>query len=553
MVVNAVRLVPGCCVFGSHGPLVINPNASVKQRVRGKVYGTVIKAEGLHKWEVCFDFDGKAKVVTSRSLKLVLNDANIPLNEESEESGVNDGTTASAISTVDTNATQCTAIVPYIPCDGDADPAVQDEIEECEDPVNLEDIAGGLHEGEECLPNNDFCFTAEDFIETRNNVNNATRHQGTYAAEWKIINELEGHKETCINRKDGTVVWKVVPSHSVTRDDFSEVREEEEASMAAINLRVADVETYIEKDDCSKILWDLWPTDIDEDINKLNDAIKIDNLKRKERYYRVIKAVSKGEYIIFHVLLIGISKHSDQGDKLFHDENSKFGARDKKHRQLSLRINFGKYMKHWRYKQIKTYVPQVMESKELKYWVDDWWRFKKRLDEFNETRNRELLTSHVLAFDEIMSTFIPRTTATGDLPNISYVNRKPESLASKFENIVDGLSVKMLWLELQEGKNRMATKECQQERDATAVCVLIGVMATGDNNSRFEYNETGNIFLGDSWFASVKSVTNVALAGHHTCMLVKTAHSRSPKKFLDETMKKFHGGTWITLEGRVQK
>jgi len=62
-------------------------------------------------------------------------------------------------------------------------------------------------------------------------------------------------------------VWKLVPSHSITRDDFSEVREEEEASMAVMNLLVADVENYIDKDDCSKSLWDLWPTYIDEDIN----------------------------------------------------------------------------------------------------------------------------------------------------------------------------------------------------------------------------------------------------------------------------------------------
>jgi len=41
--------------------------------------------------------------VTSRSLKLVPNNAGIPLNEESEESGDRDGTTASAVSTVDTN------------------------------------------------------------------------------------------------------------------------------------------------------------------------------------------------------------------------------------------------------------------------------------------------------------------------------------------------------------------------------------------------------------------------------------------------------------------
>ena len=40
---------------------------------------------------------------------------------------------------------------------------------------------------------------------------------------------------------------------------------------------------------------------------------------------------------------------------------------------------------------------------------------------------------------------------------------------------------------------------------------------------------------------------------HHVCVLVKTAHSRSQKKFLDETIKNFPCGTWITLEGRAQK
>jgi hypothetical protein len=122
----------------------------------------------------------------------------------------------------------------------------------------------------------------------------------------------------------------------------------------------------------------------------------------------VIREVSKGEYIIFHALLIGAATHSDQGDKLFHDESSKFGGRDKKRRRLSPRVNFGKYMKHWRFKQIKAYVPQVMESEELKEKADDWWRFKKRVNEFNANRKRELTTSHVLVFDESMSAFIPR-------------------------------------------------------------------------------------------------------------------------------------------------
>ena len=103
MVVNSVRLLPGCRIFGSHGPLVKYPNASVKRRVRSKVYGTVVKAEGLHKGEVRFDFDSNSKVVTSKSLKLIPNDAGIPLNDESECSG---STTVSAVFTVDTTVSR---------------------------------------------------------------------------------------------------------------------------------------------------------------------------------------------------------------------------------------------------------------------------------------------------------------------------------------------------------------------------------------------------------------------------------------------------------------
>ena len=105
MVRNAVYLVPGSHVFGSHGPLMTNPNASVKRRVRIKAYSIVVKTEGLHKWEVCSEFDGKSKVVTSRSLMLVPNDAGIPLNKESENSN-SDSAMATAASMVDTSVSE---------------------------------------------------------------------------------------------------------------------------------------------------------------------------------------------------------------------------------------------------------------------------------------------------------------------------------------------------------------------------------------------------------------------------------------------------------------
>jgi len=60
------------------------------------------------------------------------------------------------------------------------------------------------------------------------------------------------------------------------------------------------------------------------------------------------------------------------------------------------------------------------------------------------------------------------------------------------------------------------------------------------------------MFLGDSWFGSVKTCVKVAKAGYHGCFMVKIAHSRSPKKFLEDTMKDFSRDTWIRLKGKDQ-
>ena len=76
------RIGAGSRVEGSHGPLITNPNASIKRQIRSKVIGTVVKAAGPHKWEVIFDYDAKVKTVSSRSLTIVETDAGIPLDEE---------------------------------------------------------------------------------------------------------------------------------------------------------------------------------------------------------------------------------------------------------------------------------------------------------------------------------------------------------------------------------------------------------------------------------------------------------------------------------------
>ena len=47
-------------------------------------------------------------------------------------------------------------------------------------------------DNDEALPNNDFCFTEDDFLEAQANMNEATRHIGVYNSTWTKIRELEG-------------------------------------------------------------------------------------------------------------------------------------------------------------------------------------------------------------------------------------------------------------------------------------------------------------------------------------------------------------------------
>ena len=80
----------------------------------------------------------------------------------------------------------------------------------------------------------------------------------------------------------------------------------------------------------------------------------------------------------------------------------------------------------------------------------------------------------------------------------------------------------MLWLEIQEGKARMSTKE-HQRLGSTAACVVRGVQAT-EKLTRFptvhdEGQEVSKrLYFGDIWFGSVKDVATVAQAVCPPCL-----------------------------------
>jgi len=93
--------------------------------------------------------------------------------------------------------------------------------------------------------------------------------------------------------------------------------------------------------------------------------------------------------------------------------------------------HFEKYMKLYRFKQFRKYVNLIWEDENLKE-TDEWWRFQPAVDEFNDIRRIRILSAFWMIVDDTMSAYRPRTSATGKLPNISYIFRKPEPLGTFF-------------------------------------------------------------------------------------------------------------------------
>jgi hypothetical protein len=132
---------------------------------------------------------------------------------------------------------------------------------------------------------------------------------------------------------------------------------------------------------------------------------------------------------------------------------------------------------------------------ELKNRGDSWWRIQQAITTFNKTRKDLIQTSELQTIDETMSAFCPQTTKTGDLPHLSFVARKPEPLGTEFKSAACPLLKVMTYLEICQGKN---DSEKAKYKDEKAVC-------------QTSTDGVCKVLLGDAWFGSVKTVTEMAL------------------------------------------
>ena len=105
---------------------------------------------------------------------------------------------------------------------------------------------------------------------------------------------------------------------------------------------------------------------------------------------------------------------------------------------------------------------------------DDWWIISRCIIEFNQNRKRQVSASFMKTMDESMSAFRPQTRATGNLPHLSFILRKPENLGTEFKVVACPVTGIILYLEIQKGHEKRADKLLEPMWCHSSLCHMIG-------------------------------------------------------------------------------
>jgi len=118
---------------------------------------------------------------------------------------------------------------------------------------------------------------------------------------------------------------------------------------------------------------------------------------------------------------------------------------------------------------------------------------------------KQVNASYMKVMDESMSAFCPQTRATGNLPHLSFILHKPESLGTEFKVVACPITGIILFLEIQKGCEAMRQAHYSMECGVMAGCMLRLV----EGSKKQHETETRQLYYGDSWFASVTCVTEL--------------------------------------------
>ena len=372
---------------------------------------------------------------------------------------------------------------------------------------------------------------------------------------------LKRINDTSIGKK---YVWRLVRESNP--EPGKEVAEYNNVGLAGFDFKLfAEDSIKSKKDGYSfpflKLLQTLWPGDWCRQLDRLNCYIETDYNRAKDSKRRM-SSISRNKWWVFIGILIGAAPLGKGGNLNLFDHY------ERESHSFVERINLGHhkngkgYMSLDRFKKVRSVFTRAFAHTE-KQDSDDWFMVLDLLEGFNLNRRTKFASSATKTNDESMSAFVPRTTATGGLPTISFIKRKPEPLGTEFKTVCCALTGVMLHMELQRGKAMMPKQKYGEQFGATAACTLRLAESTqhGGTNTA-ERKEAAERFkreliLADAWFGSVKVVEQMKLlhvdkegkpAGHEVIAALKANHSCFPKVEIEEAMEDFPSGSHLVFE-----
>ena len=160
-----------------------------------------------------------------------------------------------------------------------------------------------------------------------------------------------------------------------------------------------------------------WVERMTEKVVLMNQAVQTYNKTSGNRPQKLFK---QSEFLKGLALLIGAVCFASKGEGLWKKESEELFS------SLEPTANFDKYMRNYRFKEWRSYIPFFYKDANVKD-SDPWWEFVSAVKDFNRNRLELLIPSNHLCIDECMSAWRPRKTDTGFLPNITHIPRKPET------------------------------------------------------------------------------------------------------------------------------
>ena len=236
-----------------------------------------------------------------------------------------------------------------------------------------------------------------------------------------------------------------------------------DSNVRSVPHEITDIKEVANMDP-SDLFWELFPSCSEEDLKTLNriarQSYELRNrvARRNKRRLRKWTDVRMDEFKTFVSLMVASVGTADCGNNLWKTDVNTTLA----HQLFNKSPDYGRFMSNNRFNEIKSFAPFVF----FKHLVDSdtkkdpWWPIGNLEEKFNENRRKffgKMCSEYVV--DESMSAFRPRTRKTGDLPHLTFCERKHENLGTEIKILADCYSGLSLTLEVMKGCSIMREKK----------------------------------------------------------------------------------------------